>query len=211
MSHAALLQAQGLHFGWPGRWLFTDWSFGFQSGLTWVRGDNGCGKSTLLQLLAGALTPVAGSLRCAGIDAQADPQGYRRRVFWCAPGAPAFGHLRPQEYIEFVSGLYPTLDLAAVPVVLDALGLVPHLGKRIDQLSTGSSRKVSLAAALVVGTPAVLLDEPLAALDRASVRFVQDWLEDAARERDAAWIVTSHESLGDAEALAVQVDLEEAR
>ncbi|MFY8084319.1 MAG: ABC transporter ATP-binding protein [Rubrivivax sp.] len=211
MSRAAALLAQGLHFGWPGRWLFTDWSFSFHSGLTWVRGGNGCGKSTLLQLLGGALSPAGGSLRCAGVDAQADPQGYRRRVFWCAPGAPAFGHLRPQEYIEFVAGLYPTLDRARVPVVLDALGLAPHLGKRIDQLSTGSSRKVSLAAALVVGSPAVLLDEPLAALDRTSIRFVQDWLADAARRRDAAWIVTSHEPLGDAEALAVQVGLEDAR
>lgn len=203
----SVLVASGLHFAWPGRPLFNGWSFGFEPGLTWVRGDNGCGKSTLLQLLAGALEPAAGTLRCQGVDARQAPQEYRRRVFWSSAGAPAFSHLRPAEYLSFLAGLYPTLDLPVAPAVLDALGLTPHLDKRIDQLSTGSGRKVSLAAALLAGTPVVLLDEPLAALDAASVRFVREWLADEAEERRAAWIVTSHEPLDEAGEHAAVVDL----
>lgn len=202
-----LLVASGLHFAWPGRALFNGWSFAFETGLTWVRGENGCGKSTLLQLLAGALEPAAGTLHCQGVDARQAPQDYRRRVFWCSPGAPAFGHLCPPEYLSFLAGLYPTMDLDAAPAVLDALGLVPHLGKRIDQLSTGSGRKVALAAALLADTPVVLLDEPLAALDAASVRFVREWLASEAHERRAAMIVTSHEPLGEAGEHAAVIEL----
>jgi ABC-type multidrug transport system ATPase subunit len=208
----ALLTVTDLGFAYPGRWVFAGWSHAFAPGLTWLRGDNGCGKSTLLKLLAGALTPAAGRLVAAGADAEPSPLDYRRQVFWCGPDPIAFGHLRPPEWYAFLAGLYPAFDHAALPGQLQALGLEGHLHKRIDQLSTGTGRKVAVAAALVVGAPVVLIDEPLVGLDRASIRHVQAALAQAARAAKPpasprAWIVTSHEPLGEAEALAQRLDL----
>ena len=205
----AVLTATALDFWFPDRPVLAGWSHAFQPGLTWVRGDNGCGKSTLLRLLGGALSPQGGQLVLNGqngrVDIAAQPLDYRRQVFWCGPDALAFEHLTPPEYFGFIAGLYPTLDEAELAEHVAALGLLPHLEKRLDQLSTGTQRKVALAAALAANTPVVLLDEPLAALDRASVRHVCEVLADGAEAREQAWIVTSHEDLGEAGETAVAV------
>ncbi|OYU77789.1 MAG: ABC transporter, partial [Burkholderiales bacterium PBB5] len=199
---------QQLSFWYPGRPLFAGWCHAFPGGLTWVRGENGSGKSTLLRLLGGALQPVAGTLTVDGLEATAQPQDYRRQVFWCGPDPLAFDHLSPAEYWGFLAGLYPTLDGAALPDQAQALGLGPHLHKRIEQLSTGTQRKVALAAALCANTRVVLLDEPLAALDAASVARVRSRLALAAADATRCWIVTSHEALGEAaQAHAALLDL----
>jgi ABC-2 type transport system ATP-binding protein len=194
----AVLQAQDLAFSYPGRHVFAGWQANFAPGITWVQGGNGTGKSTLLKLLAGALPPLLGSLRANQVDAHLQPIHYRRQVFWCGPGAIAFDHLRAPEYFAFLRGLYPTFDSAQVQAQVSALGLSPFMGARLRELSTGTQRKVWLAAALAVGTPVVLLDEPLNALDAASLRHVLAQLEHCAADPQRAWIVASHESLGSA-------------
>ena len=202
-----VLAVDGLAFAYPDLPLFRDWSHVFRPGLTWVRGDNGCGKSTLLRLLGGALEPRSGHVRYGDFDAQAQPLDYRRHVYWCGPDGPAFNHLKPYEFFGFVAGLYPTFDTALPAALVEALGLEPFLERRIDQLSTGSRKKVGVIAAIAAGTPVVLLDEPLAALDRASGRVLKSHLAQASRQRERLWIVASHEPLGDDAALARRLEL----
>ena len=196
-----LLLIDKLSFSYPGRHVLTGLCARIHPGLTWLRGPNGSGKSTLLALLAGALPPLTGRLQVRGIDARAQPLAYRRAVFWCGPGAIAFDHLRPPEYFGFIAGLYPEFDRAALALHVGGLGLAPHLGQRLSALSTGSQRKVWLAAALSVGTPLVLLDEPFNALDAASLAHVLAALQQAAADTRRAWLVASHAppgSTGDA-------------
>ena len=189
---APLLRIENLSFSYPGRHVLTGLSACIDPGLTWLRGANGSGKSTLLALLAGALPPLTGRLQVQGIDAQAQPLAYRRAVFWCGPGAIAFDHLRPPEYFGFIAGLYPGFDQAALARHVGGLGLAPQMGQRLSALSTGNQRKVWLAAALSVGTPLVLLDEPLNALDAASLDHVQTALQQAGVGSRSAWLVASH-------------------
>lgn len=194
-----VLTVRELSFSYPQRHVFTGWSFDFRPGMTWVRGGNGSGKSTLLRLLCGALPPISGQLQLRGIDCAHQRLAYQREVFWCGPGAIAFDHLRPLEYLAFIAGLYPRFDAAAARATALQLGLEPFLHKRLSTLSTGTQRKVWLAAALHVGSSAVLLDEPLNALDRASLTHVRAALAQRAADAHNAWIVVSHEALGAAE------------
>jgi ABC-type multidrug transport system ATPase subunit len=194
-SSAAVLQVQDLSFSYPGRHVFTGWSANFHPGLTWVRGSNGSGKSTLLKLLAGALPPLAGRIAVRGIEQAAAPLNYRREVFWCGPAAIAFDHLRPLEYFGFLLSLYPHFDGAAAQAAAADLGLTPFMGKRLRELSTGTQRKVWLAAAFAAGTAVVLLDEPLNALDMGSVRKVRARLQRCTQDVGTAWVVVSHEGL----------------
>jgi ABC-2 type transport system ATP-binding protein len=144
-----------------------------------------------------------------GVDAIAQPLDYRRQVFWCGPGAIAFDHLRPPEYFAFLRGLYASFDDATASAQASALGLSPFMGKRLQELSTGTQRKVWLAAALAVRTPVVLLDEPLNALDAASLRHVLVQLVRCAADTRCAWIIASHEPLGAAGEGAVRLSLDE--
>ncbi|MEO8151996.1 MAG: ATP-binding cassette domain-containing protein [Rhizobacter sp.] len=204
---APRLSAHGLVFAYPGRPLFNAWSHEFGAGLTWVRGHNGCGKSTLLRLLGGVLDPLAGHLQLDNIDAKNQPLDYRRQVYWCGPDGVAFDHLKPTEYFGFVAGLYPRFSTGEAAVLVEALGLAPFLNQRISRLSTGTQRKVAVIAAIAAGTSAVLLDEPLAALDQASLSVLRSYLAKTATQTDRIWIVTSHEPLGDADLRAAVLDL----
>lgn len=206
----AVLRVHELSFSYPGRHVYTGWSADFMPGITWVRGSNGSGKSTLLKLLCGALPALTGRISVHGVDLAAQRLLYQRQVFWCGPGGIAFDHLRPHEYWAFLRSLYPTFDADAAQHTADALGLAPHRRQRLRELSTGTQRKVWLAAALHAGTAVVLLDEPLNALDQASLRLVRDHLARCAADTRAAWIVVSHESPGTAaEAAARILDLPE--
>lgn len=193
-----VLRVRDLAFSYPGQQVFAGWSANFDVGLTWVRGGNGSGKSTLLKLLGGALPPLLGTLAVRGTEAAGAPLAYRREVFWCGPGAIAFDHLRPSEYWGFLRSLYPRFDAAALAAQVAGFGLARFLPVRLAELSTGTQRKVWLAAALCAGTSAVLLDEPLNALDAASLAHLRAQLARAAASPRQAWIVASHEALGEA-------------
>lgn len=190
-----LLEVEGLTFSYGERQVFESWSTSFGCGATWVQGPNGSGKSTLLMLLAGALSPRAGRRVIAGIEANRAPLDYRRNVFWCGPGPLPFDHLRPPEYLGFLRGLYPRFDASRVRPHIEGFGLAPFMTVPLRELSTGSQRKLAIVAALAVGTPVVLLDEPLSGLDEPSLRYAAGALRTAWAAPSQAWVIASHEHL----------------
>lgn len=200
------LQVERLTFHFPHRALFTGWSAQFGAGLSLVRGGDGSGKSTLLRLLAGALAPQSGRLTLNGADLAAHPLAYRAQVFWCDPADGALDDLGARDYLALRQSQHPAWDAAVLASDLDALGLLPHLDKPLHALSTGTRRKLRLAAGLASGAPLTLLDDPLAALDRRSVDYVLDRLDDCADSAERAVIVAHHAGLDDVP-LATLVDL----
>ncbi len=187
-----VLAARDLWFSYADRWILRGLTADFGRGLTWVRGPNGCGKSTLIKLLAGVLEPSSGTRCVHGIDAARRPLDYRRQVFWCGPGSLPLGHLRAAEYFGFLQGLYPGFDASALAVHLHGFGLEDALSQPVADLSTGTQRKLWLTAALAVGTAAVLLDEPLNALDERSLAYARSALTACDQRARQTWIVASH-------------------
>jgi ABC-type multidrug transport system ATPase subunit len=160
--------------------------------VTWVKGGEGCGKTTLLRLLAGALPVDAGRLQVNDLVLATQPVAYRQQVFWADPKSEAFEQVTPIAYLASLHGLYPAFDDALLSTLTEGLALTPHLNKPLYMLSTGSKRKVWLTAALAAGAAVTLLDEPFAALDLASVRFVLALLTDAAQHPTRAWLLADH-------------------
>ena len=194
---ATHLQLQGLCFSYLNVNLFSDFSAHIGPGLTLVRGGDGSGKTTLLRLLAGAIAPQAGHLMLNGVSPQASPQAYQGLVFWADPQSTALEGVSPTDYFRSLPGRYPAFDEALLLALTQALSLTPHLDKPMYMLSTGSRRKVWLAAAFASGAAVTLLDEPFAALDRASVNVVMELLEEAAAHPTRAWVLASYEAPGD--------------
>ncbi len=177
----AVLQATGLGFGHPGQpSLFKDLSFTVPLGVSWLGGDEGSGKTTLLRLLAGELRPQAGSVRAAGA------------VFWVNPRDDGCAALTPGQCFERMARQHPLLDVMLLEQLVQALDLSPHRAKRLDMLSTGSRRKVWLAAAFASGAALTLLDQPLAALDKPSIGLVTELLQDASSHPARGWVVADY-------------------
>ena len=204
----ALLRVENLEFVYSDKPIFRAWSHNFPAGLTWIQGANGTGKSTLLRLLAGSLTPRAGSIIASHIDAGKEPILYRREVSWHSADAISFDHLTPYEYLGFFSGLYPKFSHKMANALVYSLGLSPFLSTCIKALSTGNQKKVNLAAVLAARTSIILLDEPLANLDETAATVMRTCLEEASRQRKRVWLIASHEPFGyEAEALSFRLNL----
>ena len=199
-SPSAILRVQGLRFAYPQQAaLFADWSARIPAGVSLVRGGESSGKTTLLRLLAGALPAQAGQLQIHGISLDAQPDVYRQHVFWADPRTDIHDQTTVLDYWSLLRARYASFDPGILGGLLEGLSLTEHQHKPLYMLSTGSKRKVWLAGAFASGAALTLLDEPFAALDTGSIRFVLQLLanEAAKHHPPRAWVVTHYEALGE--------------
>jgi ABC-type multidrug transport system ATPase subunit len=173
-----------------------------------VRGGDGAGKTTLVRLLAGELAAQAGELQIKRVNLKEQPSAYRQQVFWVEPRSTSFDDISPTDYFSSLHKTYSQFDYASIGALAEGLSLTEHLRKPMYMLSTGSKRKVWLAAAFASGAPLVLLDGPFAALDKPSINYVKQLLKEAATHAARAYVVTSYDAaaLGDVP-LAARIDL----
>jgi ABC-type multidrug transport system ATPase subunit len=203
------LQVEDLCFSYPQRVVLTHLSVGIPPGVTLVHGGDGSGKSTLLRLLAGELPAQTGTLQVNDIRLGDSAVAYRQQVFWADPRSETWDQTTPLNYFKSLHRLYPRFDEQLVDELTAGLSLTPHLNKPLYMLSTGSKRKVWLAAAFASGAAVTLLDEPFAALDKASIGFVLELLADAAEHPTRAWVIADYEAPGKVP-LAALIELEQS-
>nr|WP_317203666.1 ATP-binding cassette domain-containing protein [Janthinobacterium sp.] len=175
-------------------------------GVTLVLGGDGRGKSTLLRLLAGDLTAAGGQLRIGAARLDAAAPAYRAQLFWIDPRSEDFEQLTALEYFQSVRERYPDWAAQALPGLIAGLSLEPHLDKKLYMLSTGSKRKVWLAAAFASGAPVMLLDEPFASLDKVSIGFVRGLLREVAGAAARVCVLADYSAPSDVP-LAATIDL----
>ncbi len=168
--------------------------------LTAVSGHSGSGKSTLLNMLAGILTPTAGSVRIDGTDLYSlgDEELSRlrnERIGLVPQGHTALRALTVLDNVLLPAVLY-NRDEAPAERARELLGRV-GLGDLAEaaptELSGGELRRMAIARALLMDPAIVLADEPTAGLDHANATAVLTLLRDAA-DRGAAVLVVSHEA-----------------
>ena len=199
-----VLQAHGLCFSYPQHPVFTGLELHITAGVTWLQGGDGSGKTTLLRLLAGALTPSAG--HCLLHGHALTPELQQQHTFWADPQATALDNTIVSDYFASLPAQYGAFNTALLADLVEGLSLTPHLHKPLYMLSTGSKRKVWLAAAFASGATVTLLDDPLAALDGASAALVMELLEEAADHPSRAWVVGCYEPLLGAVGAVVDLD-----
>jgi ABC-type multidrug transport system ATPase subunit len=189
----AILQARGLTFAFPQQPVFNGFSVAIPNGLTYVVGDESSGKTTLLRLFAGDLTPQAGSIAVCGVNQAGNLASYKQHVFWVDPRTSAHDQISPNDYFGLQRSFYPNFNDTVLLELIDGLSLNDHASKAMYMLSAGSKRKVWLAAAFASGATVTLLDEPFAALDKASINFLIQQLEISAQKSKRAWVIADYE------------------
>jgi ABC-type multidrug transport system ATPase subunit len=164
--------------------------------LTALIGPSGAGKSTLGRLLAGLTTPSAGSVVFAGHDLHGDYASLRSRIGFVPQDDVVHGKLTVRQALEYAAELRLPADtpkterLARVDQVMAELDLRERAKLRIDKLSGGQRKRVSVAIELITSPSLLVLDEPTSGLDPALDRQVMELLVDLAKGGRIVIVVT---------------------
>lgn len=148
-------------------------AFTAQAGLTVLHGSSGAGKSSVLAMVAGLLRPDAGHVRVLGetlFDAAAGigRPAHRRRLGLVFQDGRLFPHMTVRANLLYGWTLAaPESRWIEPAAVIDFLGIGALLDRRPRTLSGGEAQRVAIGRALLSGARALLLDEPLTALDPA--------------------------------------------
>lgn len=164
-----------------------------------IVGPNGSGKTTLLRIAALLENPDSGSvsidgLRLSGLRGRA-LTAIRRRICFIAQDPYMFAGsvLRNVAYAPAARGAGRRRARETALAELDRLGMAPFAGARAAGLSAGERQKAALARGFASGAEFLLLDEPTANVDRASVPLVEGRIA-ALAAGGAACVVATHDA-----------------
>ena len=207
------LEFQNVSYHYPGtNQGLNDLTLSVKAGeLVAVIGPSGSGKSTLLKLVSGLTTGHSGSIKLGGQDLANTPV-HMRNIGMVFQNYALFPHLNVLGNIAY------GLKLRKVPQdqreakaksLLDAVGMSAFADRDTSQLSGGQQQRVALARALAIDPQALLLDEPLAALDASIRGQLRDQIREIQKRFNATTLLVTHdqeEALAMADRVAVLKD-----
>lgn len=160
-----------------------------------VLGPSGCGKTTILKMIAGFEQPTAGRVLLDGTDVS-DVPPHKRNVNTVFQQYALFPHMSVFDNVAFgprSKKVDETKVKADVMEMLEVVRLSQFAARKPSQLSGGQQQRVALARALVNYPSALLLDEPLAALDLKLREAMQIELKRIQREVGISFIFVTHD------------------
>ena len=147
--------------------------------ITGLLGPNGAGKTTTLRMLAGLITPEAGTLSVDGIDVVARPREVLARMGVLSDSRGLYPRLTARENIVYYAALQGMARDAAearAEELARMFEMAPLLDRRTVGFSQGERMKTALARALIHDPPNIVLDEPTNGLDVLATRALRDSL-----------------------------------
>ena len=156
-------------------------------------GPNGAGKSTTMRMLAGFMTPSAGTARICGDDVVDKPVAAKRHLGFLPEGAPTYPEMTVAGFLGFCGRARGFRGSVLADRVAHAMGLTQLEGVRlqpVETLSKGFKRRVGLAAALLHDPPVLVLDEPTDGLDPNQKHEVRNLIRAMAPEK--AIVISTH-------------------
>ena len=160
-----------------------------------ILGASGSGKTTLLRILAGLEIPSQGSILIDGVD-MTSVAPYDRPVNIMFQNYALFPHMSVFENIAYglkKEGLQKESIQEKVQKMLALVKLEGYENRKPNQLSGGQSQRVALARSLVKEPKVLLLDEPMAALDKKLRQSTQFELMDIHDELGITFVIVTHD------------------
>jgi ABC-2 type transport system ATP-binding protein len=190
-------------------WALDGVSFEVANGETYgLLGPNGSGKSTLIRILSTLLIADEGRVRVLGHPLPEEQTAVRRLIGRVSVDAAFYKKLSAREnllYTALLYGLKPSDAEREAMEVLEQLGIEERkFSSPLEEMSRGMQQKISIARALMINPPLLLLDEPTTGLDPKSRRDVQTFLEDLRRREGTTILLTTHD-MAEAERLCARI------
>jgi putrescine transport system ATP-binding protein len=160
-----------------------------------ILGGSGCGKTTLLRMLAGFEIPSSGTIEIDGVDVT-NQAPYDRPVNMMFQSYAVFPHMNVQKNVAYglrKEGVRRAEIEKRVDEMLELVQLSDFKNRKPDQLSGGQGQRVALARALIKRPKVLLLDEPLAALDKKLREKTQFELMNIQDELGITFVVVTHD------------------
>jgi len=160
-----------------------------------ILGGSGCGKTTLLRMLAGFEIPSSGAIEIDGVDVT-NQAPYDRPVNMMFQSYAVFPHMNVAKNVAYglrKEGVRRAQIEKRVDEMLELVQLSDFKNRKPDQLSGGQRQRVALARALIKRPKVLLLDEPLAALDKKLREKTQFELMNIQDELGITFVVVTHD------------------
>uniref|UniRef100_A0A3Q2QFZ9 ATP binding cassette subfamily A member 12 n=1 Tax=Fundulus heteroclitus TaxID=8078 RepID=A0A3Q2QFZ9_FUNHE len=175
--------------------------------VTSLLGHNGAGKTTTMSLLTGLYPPTAGSIEVYGKDMQTNLEQVRRELGVCMQYDVLFDHMTAKEHLLLYGQIKaphwsPRELREQVRTILEETDLYAHRHKRVNAMSGGMRRKLSISIAFIGGSRLVVLDEPTTGVDPCSRRTIWDIVIQHKKNRT---IIMSTHHLDEAEVLSDRI------
>ncbi|KAF7257138.1 hypothetical protein EG68_05796 [Paragonimus skrjabini miyazakii] len=157
-------------------------------------GVNGAGKTTTFRMLTGDLDPTEGMILVNGFELDKDLRKAQQSMGYCPQFDALLPYLTGRETLQLYArlrGIRDDILNVEVDQLLYDLGLSHYANVRVDTYSGGKRRKLSVAVALVGGTPLVCLDEPTSGVDPVSRRRIWHLLR-RCRRQGRTLVLSSH-------------------
>ncbi len=190
----ALIEIEGLTKRFGAFTAVDDVSFTVKRGeVLGFLGPNGAGKSTTMRMLAGFMTPTAGTARICGHDVQKQSIAARKALGFLPEGAPTYPDMTVTGFLRFVAAIRGYNGGEAADRVEHAIGLTQLESVRlqpVETLSKGFKRRVGLAQSMLHDPPVLVLDEPTDGLDPNQKHEVRALIARMAPEK--AIVISTH-------------------
>ena len=159
-------------------------------------GSSGAGKTTLLEALAGIRRPTRGEIVVGGVtmfsvERNVDVLPRHRRIGYVPQDVLLFPHMSVRGNLLFGARSSPV----EIDALADMLEIAPLLERRVQGLSGGERQRIALGRALMTKPALLLMDEPLAAVDRARRERILPYLLRIRRELHVPLIYVTHDLL----------------
>ena len=190
-------------------WAIDDVSFSVGQGETYgLLGPNGSGKSSLIRVLSTLLIADSGYVEMLGYTLPEQADEVRRIIGRVSVDAAFYKKLSARENLLYTALLYgqnARQAEARVMDILEQLGMEnAKFSTPLEEMSRGMQQKISIARALMINPPLLLLDEPTTGLDPKSRRDVQLFLENLQSREGTTILLTTHD-MAEAERLCARI------
>lgn len=177
------IQAQAISKSYGKQLALNEVSFSAKKGeIIGFLGPNGAGKSTMMKILTGYILPNKGEASVGGIDVLSNPIEAQAKIGYLPEQNPLYADMYVKEYLAFQAAVFK-ISKEVINEVIEKVGLVPEVHKKIGQLSKGYQQRVGIAAAILHDPEVLILDEPTTGLDPNQLQEIRKLIKDLGKEK----------------------------